>query len=88
MLATINTYDVWGNEKEGFEVNDTRYYGQFNFDVDINNDNDILDFLNDNYFAIPQSFQDIDFDDDVEAIYVNDAKTGMPLLEVIFDGTK
>jgi hypothetical protein len=86
--ATVITYDVWGNDTDGYEVNDISTYGTFDFtenDYDINNDIDIIDFLQDVYFADPVKLSDIDIDGDIECCYISYANTGRPLLEVVFN---
>jgi hypothetical protein len=86
--ATIITYDVWGNDTDGYDINDKHKHGTYDFSAsnyDINNDIDIIDFLQDVYFANPVKLSDIDIEGDIECCYVNDAKNGKPILEIIFN---
>jgi hypothetical protein len=83
MLVTINTYDVWGNEIDGYDINDIFKYGEFDFDYTTADDEQILDFLKGHYFNSSITLDDIDIDDDIDCIQISDAKNGRPVCEIL-----
>src|SRR5271166_1318439 len=80
----LRTYDVWGNAKDGYEVNDTRRAGETTIrcKVEVNNAGTPQEFLS----AFPSDSQlrralslrrfKIETDGDDLTIYVNRAKDG------------
>ena len=78
---TYATYDVWGNEKDGFEVNDV-FRGNCEFKMDSNNDREILRACKD-YLGLKSSIKlkDLEIEGDDQVIYVNSAKDCYPLGE-------
>lgn len=86
----LRTYDVWGNAKDGFEVNDTRRAGEITIRcaVERNNADTPQEFLS----AYPSNSQirralnlrrhKLDLDGDDLSIYVNRAEDGYPLGEM------
>ena len=86
----LRTYDVWGNAKDGFEVNDTRSAGEVSIRcrVEVNNAGTPQEFLS----AFPSDSQirralslrrfKIETDGDDLTIYVNRAKDGYPCGEM------
>ena len=86
----LRTYDVWGNAKDGFEVNDTRSAGEVSIRcrVEVNNAGTPQEFLS----AFPSDSQirralslrrfKIETDGDDLRIYVNRARDGYPCGEM------
>ena len=86
----LRTYDVWGNAKDGFEVNDTRSAGEVSIRcrVEVNNAGTPQEFLS----AYPSDSQirralylrrfKLELDGDDLTIYANRAKDGYPLGEM------
>ena len=86
----FRTYDVWGNAKDGFEVNDTRSAGEVSIRcrVEVNNAGTPQEFLS----AFPSDSQirralslrrfKIETDGDDLTIYVNRARDGYPCGEM------
>jgi len=49
--VSIITYDVWGNNKDGYEVNDKFRYGTFKTDISLlDTEKGVLNFLNEVFF--------------------------------------
>ena len=86
----LRTYDVWGNAKDGYVVNDTRRVGEVTIrcTVERNNADTPQEFLS----AYPSDSQirralnlrrvRLELDGDDSTIYVNRAKDGYPLGEM------
>ena len=85
------TYDVWGNEKDGYEVNDRSCYHReypMRLKVEVNNPGTEHEFLS----AYPTDKQirqaldlkriQLDLDGDDMNVYVNHASTGYPCGEL------
>jgi len=82
----IMNYDVWGNARDGYAVNNVFSYGSFEFDGKISDNKDVLRFLNKVYFRKPQKAKSITIDDNcVDTLYINSAKDGMPICEIVFE---
>ena len=85
MEATINTYDVWGNAEDGYDVNDVFKYGNYVFNGDRTKDADILEYLNDVFFAKSHKLSDIEINDNsYNILYINSAIDGQPICEIVF----
>ena len=87
----IWTYDVWGNAEEGYDVNDRfcqdREY-PINLKIEDNNSGKISQFFS----AYPSNYQiqkcfgvgcNLDLEGDDVTIYVNRAKDGYPVGEMV-----
>ena len=95
MKFRVWTYDVWGNEKDGYEVNDrtelTEYFGS---DVNLlevkdNSESSIVKALKDNGWLKKQTqLRHLSFDGDGENISIDQARNSYPLfgLELVKDG--
>jgi hypothetical protein len=85
--VSIITYDVWGNNKDGYEVNDKFRYGTFKTDISLlDTEKGVLNFLNEVFFNKKVSEKQIDIElVDENITYVSDAKNGKPLLEIIVE---
>jgi hypothetical protein len=75
-------YDVWGNDEDGYEVNDCfagppiELEGEQHFDNAI-----VLEKLMESGFQhYGATVDDLTFDSDEDIIYINDAKNGKPIL--------
>jgi hypothetical protein len=79
----VITYDVWGNEDDGFEVNQAFTTGRV-IEVcdDEDNDSIVEGLINSGEFHAGVVGADIDVDGDEHVIYINDAKTFEPILEL------
>ena len=78
----VRTYDVWGNEDDGFYVNDIYRIGEVELDNDPS-DADVIFSLKGagilNGFA---TVRDYEFDGDDTVIYLNVASNSRPVLEL------
>ena len=80
----VDYFDVWGNEEDGFEVNNLCYLDDIK--IEINEDSshkDIIDILK-KYNYLKQTVKESDFDvwDDFEMIEFSNAENGMPLFRL------
>ena len=85
MKVELATYDVWGNARDGYEVNAAYRAGTFEDDkLDLNNDRSIMEFLKRiGYLNKYAKLKSIEVEGDPEfSIYINDAKDGYPLWEL------
>ena len=85
MKVEIASLDVWGNAKDGYEVNAAYLAGSFDDDkLNLNNDRSIMEFLKRigylNKYAKLKSLE-IEGDSDF-IIYINEAKDSYPLWEL------
>ena len=81
MRYEIINLDVWGNEKDGYEVNDAHYTGEFVEIEDINNDSEILKAVE--FFLIdPKNNCYVDNISSETNIYINDNRDDLPLIEL------
>jgi hypothetical protein len=86
----LRTYDVWGNVKDGFEVNDTYSSGKVALKLRVESAN--IGTLREFKHAFPTDAQlraalglgrtQIDVDGDDITIYINRARDGYPLGEL------
>lgn len=83
------TYDVWGNAKDGYDVNDV--YGRGNVSLRLRVETANLGTLQEFDYASPSDYQikqifgfrgRIDMDGDDTTIYVNRLRDGYPLGEL------
>lgn len=72
--------DVWGNENDGYEVNDMYATSIYVNIPDIDNDADIIVELIDAGILKPHATTDnIDIDGDDYCLYIEESATGFPL---------
>lgn len=80
----VDYFDVWGNEEDGFEVNNLCYLDDIK--VEINEDSthkNIIDILKEqNYLEKTVKVSDFDIMDDFEFIEFSSAENGMPLFRL------
>jgi hypothetical protein len=82
----VVTYDVWGNEDEGFEVNDSHGAGHIELEDEEQFDDEILlQKLTEAGFLADVEIDDLAFDGDDAVVYINDAHNGKPLLGLVRD---
>lgn len=82
----VVTYDVWGNADEGFEVNDSHGAGHIELEDEEHFDDQVLlEKLSEAGFLQGRELDDLSFDGDDTAVYINDAHTGEPLLGLVRD---
>lgn len=81
----IYTYDVWGNEEDGFDVNDRFKLGTLELsDADVNSDSRLANRLKENGFVKETTTtSDLEIDGDKYTLYVNEASNGYPLFELV-----
>lgn len=84
---TLWTYDVWGNEEDGFEVNDTyKVVDKLTIDIETITDEEILDLLKEfNVVDESATLDDIYIDYMSDAIYVDEADTRKPLCGIVMN---
>jgi hypothetical protein len=73
----INHYDVWGNAKDGWEVNDSSNAGTVEFDDEPTNE-EIWDGLVEDGIAYGP-FKDAEFRDNGDSIEIDYKKNGRPV---------
>ena len=80
MKYKLYTYDLWGNDKDGYQIND--YYGQDEFDINESmTDKQIFKIIG----IKPQSQNHVEFDDhyiDSDTLYIIAKKNSKPLCEL------
>ena len=85
MQVTVISLDIWGNETDGWEVNDCHKLGHFEMDaVDFDNDDALIHALITNDYLAEHVTPDsvnIDWMDE-NSCYINRAEDGRPLLEI------
>jgi hypothetical protein len=86
-IYEIIRYDVWGNEKDGFEVNDAHHTGVFvSLTKDASDEQIIRALKNEGYISRNCRFTtfgvDHSFGDPPQAIYIEHAKSGAPFCEL------
>lgn len=73
------SYDLWGNEEDGFVVNAAYTTGRV-YEIDDESDTGVIRFLRDNDFMDENVDEmDVDVDGDEDVIYIN--YKGWPALE-------
>lgn len=85
MYTLVNYFDVWGNEEDGWEVNDCcveREHIPFHADV---KDEEILDFLVENKFLITSDPNRVGIRDDGSNLEVYEQGTEMPLFGLVLE---
>jgi len=81
MKATVWSYDVWGNEKDGFDVNDRSCFAR---DIDcpekiLGSDRELLKWLKDIGFIVKGiRLASLRFDGDDTSIVIEQANNGYP----------
>ena len=87
MKVSIISYDVWGNDKDGYEINDSYVWesgAEFNLDWD--SDHDIVKFLKSiGFLAKHVKVSDLEFDGDVDYVTITRSRDAYPLCEVRID---
>jgi len=82
--SVTNYSDIWGNEQDGYTVNDA-----FHYDIDAiiaDSGEAILNFLMEQGFiSIETQLSDIEIEDGTEQIFINEAETFKPLFAIYFD---
>jgi hypothetical protein len=86
----LRTYDVWGNSRDGFEVNDTYRIGQIELRIPVEHNNvgtaQAFDSAYPSDSQIRKAFGlrrfKLELDGDDLSIYINRAKDGYPLGEM------
>lgn len=77
VFEVVNHYDVWGNEDDGWEVNDSSNAGEIEFDSEPS-DEEIWDALVNTGIAYG-SFKDAEFESHGDGIAINYKKNGRPV---------
>lgn len=81
VLATVWSYDVWGNAKVGYEVNDRSKFGEFTtYRSVLEQNKGVLRFLKDiGFLKKSTQLRQLEIEGDDMTIYVNAAKDSYPL---------
>lgn len=84
---TVYSYDVWGNAKDGYDVNELYKFGTFELawnDIDLDDNKSVLRFLkNIGFIKKSVKLKSLAFDGDPDfTIFVSDAKDGQPICEI------
>jgi hypothetical protein len=75
----ILSLDVWGNEKEGFEINAAYSTGR-TYEIDFENDYQIIKTL---FVAGEIAYHDaIDIDGNERMLHLSDIESGRPILQL------
>jgi len=81
MKATVWTYDVWGNKRDGFEVNNRYKQGTYTLTSrTMNSDKALIRFAKRTLGIKPRVRVELDGDD--RTVYVNHKSSGYPLGEI------
>jgi len=77
----ILSYDVWGNEEDGFEINDTFSVGSLELEDDEQYDDSVLveKLIEAELLAEDARPEDFAFDGDEFHVFIADADTGRPI---------
>ena len=80
MWSLVDYFDVWGNEEDGWEVNNLSIeFNDLYLAPDITNE-EIIDYLkNIGYFTKDVQMSDLSICDDGDMIEIEKADNGMPL---------
>lgn len=85
----VDYFDVWGNEEDGFEVNNLCVVEEVKIELDEDSTHqNIIDILKEqNYLKQTVKLSDFDVWDDFEMIEFSDVNNGMPLfrLELVIE---
>ena len=85
MKVELATYDVWGNAKDGYEVNAAYTAGTFEDDkLNLDSDRSIMEFLKRiGYLNKYAKLKSLEIEGEPEfSIYIGAAKDGYPLWEI------
>jgi len=75
-----NCFDVWGNEKDGWEVNDSTSCGCFDIpETIINNDGKLLQFMVASGWLATSDRRRIEVDGECDIIEIRERKSKRPL---------
>lgn len=75
-----DVFDVWGNEKDGWEVNDTASVGEFEIPENIiEDDKKLLEFFVEHGWLVSSDRRQLEVNGDFGAIEILERKTGRPL---------
>jgi hypothetical protein len=78
---TVWSLDVWGNESEGFNVNDRCKVGQLETS-DIEDSTILAALIESDYLVDDVTLSDIRVSGDDYFLMIDDAKTGMPTFQL------
>jgi hypothetical protein len=83
MKFEVIDHEVWGNDEEGFEVNDSWKIGIIELSEDCT-DEEILETMKEfGYFKESVKVTDIEIDGEIEySLYINQSDNGRPLCEL------
>jgi hypothetical protein len=77
-IELLNYFDVWGNEEDGYEVNDQTRHEHDDF-PDVIADQSVLDFLINKDYIVDATLDDLEICDQGDYIQILDKLTGKPL---------
>lgn len=79
----VFTYDVWGNDEEGFQVNDRYDWGSLELLEDASDEMVVQAIKDFGVFAKDALVGEFEIDGDDSAIYITAANNGCPLCELL-----
>lgn len=73
-------FDVWGNEQDGWDINDSYRVGEFDIPGEvIDNDKKLLEFVKAHTTLSTSDMRRIEVDGDCDVVMIKARKTQMPL---------
>jgi hypothetical protein len=76
----INYFDVWGNETDGFDVNDVSLFGRFEIEKEWEDNSELLEWLKSvDFIQDHAELADIRIEWNDGNIELTEEKSGMPL---------
>lgn len=79
---TVWSLDVWGNQEDGFEVNDRRRAGSLIMAKDSSDGSIVRRLVAEGFLRRGTSLSDVEISGDDEFILVDDYRTGEPVLQL------
>lgn len=77
--------DVWGNDEDGFNVNDRYDWGFLQLPEDVSDEVVIRTIKDFGFFTKDAVVGDFEIDGDDSIIYITDVDTGCPLCELVLE---
>lgn len=84
LVYRLHTLDVWGNETDGYEVNDAFNRGFITLKEDFN-DSELLDAIDNKIGLQGREYAEIDDFGALDFIEIRDKSNGMPVFHLYLD---
>jgi hypothetical protein len=79
-VQVIDYFDVWGNEDDGFDVNDLRRFGKFEVEAEWDDNAELLAWLKTiSFIAEHATLDDLKIEWGDGSVELSEAKNGLPL---------